>query len=232
MTPQNAPIIKNLIDLSFVLAISLDQTTITEEHILHSILMSDNIRTYMNSNGISIDQLIQDVRKFIVTQTPFLQNKIPSDDPNIMTGQITAAVQRVLVASYTTASKQHRDVNYADIIRNLLLDVESYSRYFLMKYGIVGAVVDGLEKVVIGTEQKSALAEFCVNLNDKVKGISDVLIGRKTELFNIAHSLSKKKKNNVLIVGEAGVGKCLTYENKVTVRVSDEIFDYLKKIEI
>jgi ATP-dependent Clp protease ATP-binding subunit ClpC len=62
-------------------------------------------------------------------------------------------------------------------------------------------------------EALSALDEYCINLNEKVKGKDyDPLIGREHELFAIAHTLAKKKKSNVLMVGEPGVGKSQVIE--------------------
>jgi ATP-dependent Clp protease ATP-binding subunit ClpA len=207
-TSNGSPLIKNLIDISFQLAINLDQTTITLEHILYASLSYSSVRKYLENQGVSVSLMAEAIKKFIEAQTPRLQNKIASNEPNIMTGQITASVQKVLVSAYSEATKYGREVTFGDIFRKLYNEKESYASYFLEKYGITSKIIDGLDQLTTSdTQSTTALAEFCVNLNEKVKGTTDVLIGREIELFDIAHALSKKKKNNVLVVGEPGVGK-------------------------
>lgn len=72
------------------------------------------------------------------------------------------------------------------------------------------------------------LAKYCSNLNEVVAtGTIDPVIGREDEVAAIIQVVSRRTKQNIVLVGEPGVGKCLTAKNKVKVRVSQELFDLI-----
>jgi len=208
MDTKSNPLIRNLIDMSFTTALQLKQTTITIEHILHSVFMDQGVSNYFREKGVDVQLLMSELYKFIQQQTPYLQNKMFSnnDDPNIMTGQITAATQKILLDAVLSAKNVGENLSYFHLLDTIFSNAESYASYFMAKYGINKQMIAELATLSLDAN-KTVFEEFCVNLNEKVKKDSDPLIGRKAELFTIAHTLSKKRKSNVLLTGEPGVGK-------------------------
>ena len=212
----------NLLELSFAAAVSMDQTTITSEHLLYSIMQSVSIGNYFTHKGVDVKSLLTELRGYIKSQSHLLKNQIPSNDPNIMHGQMTREVTNVLDNSQRRAIKDGREIDVSDILMTILENSKSYGSYYLSKYGVSEDIIRDLRKngdehqpVGIGADEKkqfsdNALTEFCTNLNEKMKtSLVDPLIGRDKELFTIAHTLSKRKKCNVLLVGDPGVGKSM-----------------------
>jgi ATP-dependent Clp protease ATP-binding subunit ClpA len=204
---NQSSLIKTIIDSSFQLAIGLDQTTITTEHILYVLTQNSKIKDFLNEQGIDTQKLLNDIFNYLKSQTHLLKNQIFNENPDIMTGQITASVQTLIVDSVTEARKENREVESCDIFKRILANTESYASYFMSKYGINEEMIKKMSQTPNCSNTSSSLDEYCINLNEKVKKDYDILVGREKELFDIAHTLAKKKKSNVLIVGDPGVGK-------------------------
>jgi ATP-dependent Clp protease ATP-binding subunit ClpA len=199
--------VKNLVDASFQLAIGLQQTTITVEHLLHTIISTPAVRKYLIASGIQYSSLQQELYGFIVKQTPYLQMQMGEEHDGIMTGQLTAKIQLLLTSAVDTANKMGIDLTYADILLRILHSKETYACYYMTKYGLTAELLSSMTAGYAAMQADAALSEFCVNLNEKVKNSDGRLIGRTKELFNISHALSMKKKSNIILIGDPGTGK-------------------------
>ncbi|MGN7046123.1 AAA family ATPase, partial [Neisseria sp. P0001.S010] len=93
---------------------------------------------------------------------------------------------------------------------------------------------DGLGREGEEAEQKTgSLSDYTVNLNTEVKaGRIDPLIGRKHEMERLVQILCRRRKNNPLLVGEAGVGKTALAEGLAHQIVNGDIPDALKEAEV
>ena len=205
---QNSTI-KELVDLSFQLAIGLNQTTITTEHILCVLIQIPKIKSFLESNSIDTQTISKDILNYIKTNSKYLSNQLFENQPGMMVGQITAIVQKMIISITSTAKSNNREVEYYDCFKAILENKDSYASYFMMKYGLDEDLIKRMSQTsdCSSDTTQSALSEYCVNLNEKMKKNNDPLIGRENELFSIAHTLAKKKKSNVLMVGEPGCGK-------------------------
>ena len=110
-----------------------------------------------------------------------------------------------------------------DILVSILSEKESYACYYMLKHGLTRQNLvqfltkDAIEKyqrevsAAAGMEQEGAghkFEQFCKNLNEVAEnGEIDDIIGREEEIDDIAHVLARRKKNNVIMLGEPGVGK-------------------------
>jgi len=224
-------LIKNIIDMSFSVAISLEQTIITTEHVLFVIAQSSAIQRYFTSKGIETTKMNTEILDNIKGKSKFLKNQIPNADKNIMTGQLTAELTGLFESINNYTKKENRDMDVVDVLMGLWLLDESYDSYFLKKYGITQDMLMELRENILtlqkgiamgnatsmggnpfGKTNENALAQYCVNLTEKAKTTTDPLIGRDKEIFTIAHTLNKRKKCNVLLIGEPGVGKTAVIE--------------------
>lgn len=212
---QQNSIIKNIVDSAFQLAIGLNQTTITTEHFLYVIIQTPKIKSFLGDQSIDTQSLLNDILNYIKSQSKILSNQMFVDNqPGVMVGQITATLQKMIISVSTLAKSNNREVEYYDFIKVMLENKESYAAYFIGKYGIDAEVIKKMSQnsSCSSDPAQSSLSEYCVNLNEKMKKSPEPLVGREPELFSIAHTLAKKKKSNVLMVGDAGVGKTAIIE--------------------
>jgi ATP-dependent Clp protease ATP-binding subunit ClpA len=219
----NSALIANIIEISFGVALSLEQTTITTEHMLFGLMQASILRRYFMANGIEVVKMSEEILAKIKENSHLLKNQIPNIDPNLMTGQLTNEVSNLVESVQKYANTENRPVDVSDFLLGILNLRDTYSSYFMNKYGITSDMILELRKgfSMASMNQnnsstfggKSALDEYCENLNEKVKTISsDPLIGRSKEIFTIAHTLSKRKKCNALLIGDPGTGKTAIVE--------------------
>ena len=225
-----AALISNVVEMSFAIAMSMEQTTITTEHMLCALIQSNLIRRYFTAKGIEMNMLSVEILEHIQENSHLLKNQMKNPDPNVMEGQLTAEVASIIRTIQDLAKAEKREVDISDMLLTLLNARETHASYFLSKYGITEEMIIQLRKDItatvdivhnMGGSSESALTQYCQNLNEKAKDkVADPLIGRNKEIFTIAHTLSKRKKCNVLLIGDPGVGKSMIVEG-LAQRIND-----------
>ena len=112
---QNASLITSILEISFGVAISLDQTTITTEHILFGMLQTRILNNFFKNRGIEVGKLCKELYEYIESNGSFLKNNIASNDPQYMTGQLTGAVNLLFETVQGYAAKEQRNIDISDI---------------------------------------------------------------------------------------------------------------------
>lgn len=140
---------------------------------------------------------------------------------------ITLAFHRVIQRAIMQVESSGRDlVSTGNILISLLLEKDSHAVHFLEKQGVthfdvINYFSHGIEKEALGIDEGSEedlgsegagkgspLASFCINLNERARsGKIDPLIGREDVIERVLQILARRTKNNVLLVGDSGVGK-------------------------
>ncbi|ARU56135.1 ATPase with chaperone activity, ATP-binding subunit [Oleiphilus messinensis] len=198
----------------------------TVEHLLLALLDNEAAAKVLVACGADVDRLKDELTEFVDSTTPL----IPSDDSERET-QPTLGFQRVLQrAVFHVQSSGKKEVTGANVIVAIFSEQESQAVYVLKKQNIaridvVNFISHGISKVPghhdqespesehqeEGVEESSAsnpLESYATNLNEQAKqGRIDPLIGREKEVERVVQILSRRRKNNPLLVGEAGVGK-------------------------
>ncbi|MBK8972983.1 MAG: ATP-dependent Clp protease ATP-binding subunit ClpA [Hahellaceae bacterium] len=198
----------------------------TVEHLLLALLENDTALKVLNACGADVNLLRTELREFVDSTTPL----IPSHDPDRET-QPTLGFQRVLQrAVFHVQSSGKKEVTGANVLVAIFSEQESQAVYVLKKQNIaridvVNYISHGISKVGNEREQEDEhehppeegleeaggsrpLEAYATNLNELARqGRIDPLIGRDKELERVMQILSRRRKNNPLLVGEAGVGK-------------------------
>ncbi len=201
----------------------------TVEHLLLALLDNESASQVLKACGIDFEMLRRDLNEFIESTTPV----IAIDDPNTET-QPTLGFQRVLQrAIFHVQSSGKKEVQGANVLVAIFSEQESQAVYFLRmqninRIDVVNFISHGIAKFADQSEhgrenaesqspgeggggeasEKSLLEQFSTNLNVQAqKGYIDPLVGRGPELERVCQVLSRRRKNNPLLVGESGVGK-------------------------
>ncbi|GAD79326.1 ATP-dependent Clp protease ATP-binding subunit ClpA [Vibrio ezurae] len=195
----------------------------TVEHLLLALLDNQSAKEALKACGAILDTIRQELDVFIEQTTPL----IAVDDATRET-QPTLSFQRVLQrAVFHVQSSGRNEVSGANVLVAIFSEQESHAAYLLKKndisrldivnfisHGITKTAKDDSSELFGSTEtaeevaQEDQLENFATNLNIVARnGNIDPLIGRDQELERTVQVLCRRRKNNPLLVGEAGVGK-------------------------
>jgi len=190
---------------------------VTVEHLLLALLNIDEVVVFLRGKRVNVDELRAELEQYIVSHTPLI-----SEDAEIDIVP-TVGFQRVLQRSvYQAQSAQRNSVNAMNVFVSIFSEKESHAVYMLklnnlsrldVMEGIASEPAEpALEEPSVKTEEKqkkpSSLETFTTNLCTKAQqGKIDPLLGREEEVLRMVQVLSRRRKNNPLLVGQAGVGK-------------------------
>ncbi|WP_409526334.1 ATP-dependent Clp protease ATP-binding subunit ClpA [Nitrincola sp. MINF-07-Sa-05] len=217
----------------------------TVEHLLLALLDNREAAEVLLACGVDFDRMRSQLASFIDETTPIL----PDNIPNLET-QPTLGFQRVLQrAVFHVQSSGKTDVSGANVLVAIFSEQESHAVFVLNQQGIeridvVNFISHGISKIADneshseqeegldagegGEKGKSALAQFAVNLNQQAAlGRIDPLVGRDAEVERVVQILSRRRKNNPLLVGEAGVGKTAIAEGLAKLIIEDKVPDII-----
>ena len=224
----------------------------TVEHLLLALLDNAAARSVLRAVGADIDRLRSELAEFIESTTPVLP-----EDAGERETQPTLGFQRVLQrAVFHVQSSGRKEVTGANVLVAIFSEQESQAVYFLKlqdiaRIDIVNYIAHGISKIQDsdgeGEEREEteeaqenaepatagALEAFASNLNEQAKaGQIDPLVGRDEEVERVVQILTRRRKNNPLLVGEAGVGKTAIAEGLAKRIVDEQVPDIVKGSEV
>ncbi|MBY0573667.1 MAG: ATP-dependent Clp protease ATP-binding subunit ClpA [Undibacterium sp.] len=212
--------------MAFVEARQARYEFITVEHLLLALLDNPSAAEVMRACAVNIEDLRKTLANFISDNTPIVQGSGEVDT------QPTLGFQRVIqraIMHVQSASNGKREVTGANVLVAIFGEKDSHAVYYLHQQGVtrldvVNFISHGVRKDNHSEPQKSPegaedahgehhakenpLEQFTQNLNKAAsEGKIDPLIGRDNEVERVIQILCRRRKNNPLLVGEAGVGK-------------------------
>ncbi len=214
--------------MAFVEARQQRHEFITVEHLLLALLDNPSAAEVLRACAANIDDLRKNLTQFIKDNTPVVPGAEEIDT------QPTLGFQRVIqraIMHVQSTSNGKKEVTGANVLVAIFGEKDSHAVYYLHQQGItrldvVNFISHGITKATQPKEQprpeeaeqeqggeqgaaaQGALEQFTQNLNQSAKeGKIDPLIGREFEVERVIQVLCRRRKNNPLLVGEAGVGK-------------------------
>ncbi|ATJ83438.1 ATP-dependent Clp protease ATP-binding subunit ClpA [Halomonas beimenensis] len=236
------------LNTAFTVARSKRHEFMTVEHLLLALLDNASAADVLRACGANLDKLRSDLQDFINSTTPL----IPEDQADRET-QPTLGFQRVLQrAVFHVQSSGKSEVTGANVLVAIFSEQESQAVYFLKQQNVarvdaVNYIAHGISKVSGHGQHQSApspeaedaeeaggepggnpLTGYATNLNEQARmGKIDPLIGRDHELERVVQILARRRKNNPLLVGEAGVGKTAIAEGLAKRVVEEDVPDVI-----
>lgn len=220
---------------------------ITVEHLLLAMLDNPTAAEVLRACGAKFDTLRSELTQYIEEHTPTVAGTEEVDT------QPTLGFQRVIQrAMLHVQSSGKKEVTGANVLVAIYGEKDSHAVFFLHQQGVtrldvVNFISHGVAKIqenepkASNSEQDTegesvstgALENFTLNLNAQVlAGKIDPLIGRGLELERVIQTLCRRRKNNPLLVGEAGVGKTAIAEGLASRIVSNDIPEVLENATV
>lgn len=216
------------------------------EHLLLALLDNTSAVSVLNACGADIEKLRSELVEFLDATTPL----IPKNENDRET-QPTLGFQRVLQrAVFHVQSSGRKEVDGANVLVAIFSEQESHAVFLLKqqdvsRIDVVNYIAHGVSKngeepevgrdEIMGGEeqgekQASPLEAYATNLNEQArKGLIDPLVGRSEEVERVVQILSRRRKNNPLLVGESGVGKTAIAEGLAKMIVDGNVPDIIKE---
>ena len=219
----------------------LNHEYVTLEHLLFAMLCSEKFTKIVEGAGVDPEFIKKNIENYL--KNDLEEITLPAENSKKFKPKKTSTVERVLNRAFTQVlfSGRH-NIEITDVFLSIFNEKKSWAYYHIQKSGLTKEqfadyLNNELEAVYEDEEMRSialkALREFSTDLNKEVeKNKVDPVIGRNEELESIALALGRRQKNNVLLVGDPGVGKTAIAEGLAWNIVNKAVPEFLQEYKV
>ena len=218
----------------------LSHEYVTLEHLVYAMLCEEKFFELLTNFGADTTYIKTNLEHYLKNNLDEIkiENPLKGFKP-----KKTQTVERVLNRAFTQVLFSGRQsIELVDVFLSILSEKRSYAVYYINKGGIErdkfsdfvnNELNEEEEDTVVDAQSEKALRAFTTNLNDQVKKAKiDPVIGRVEELEQIALGLGRRTKNNVLLVGDPGVGKTAIAEGLAFNIIHGQVPEFLKEYTV
>jgi len=225
--------IQELVDKTFTLSKDYKHHYVTIEHLLAIILDTDEVIDILDEMEIDHKDCSRDVYEH-------LEKEVDSYTDDEVQPKKTVMLERVFHRAFTQALFNGRqNLDTRDLLISILSEETTPAVYIMNSRGLnrdnvvkfltdTNKDIDG-EAPAGASKQDRILRKYCDNLNEMaMTGSTDPVIGREEQLAQLVQTVARRKKNNVIVVGESGVGKTAIVEGLAHLINEDSVPDIVK----
>ena len=228
--------IEEIVERTFNLSKDYKHQYVQIEHLLAIILETEEVEDILLDLGVEAKAISRQIYDYLEKE---LESSEKDTDP-----KKTVMLERVFHRAFTQAMFNGRSIlDPRDLLISILSEQQTPASVLLKQYKITREnVVQYLADSDIDRQQREGpvtnkpskqerlLKKFCTNLNEQAGiGQIDPIIGREEQLETLTQTIARRKKNNVILVGESGVGKTAIAEGLAFLINEDNVPDIIKE---
>ena len=233
---QTNPEIEVIINTATEIAKGHKHEYVTLEHLLLSLVRFQPFKELLVRFGVDCEGIDADLELYLEGQTYLVSGVMDGENGP----KKTHALERVFNRALTQVLFSGRGhIQLIDLFLSITAETNSHAAYFILKYGIDRQAFTHFynkhyseipgRTAAVNQKADEILKEYCDNLSEKSQGKKiDPVIGRDSEIGEIAEVLAKRNKSNVLLVGDPGVGKTAIAEGLALKIHLGEVPEYLQ----
>ncbi len=227
-----SPSLNEIFQKSILYAKELKHEYITIEHVFYQLLSSIDGAKIIFACGGDVDKMKELIKNYIYTNIDPLPQDINIDpfESVALSRLIDSMIKHI-------QSSQQNSADIGDLLAALFDEENTFTYMLLIEYHIsrldILEIISHNDAEIIENEKESYLDKYSINLLQKAKnGKIDPVIGRESEIQRVTQILCRRKKNNPILVGEAGVGKTAIAEGLALNIVSGNVPSIIEKSQL
>jgi len=233
---QTNPEIEHIVAEATAIASNHSHEYVTLEHMLLAIIRYQPFKDLLLKFDTDCNAFEKDIEAYLANQEFLVVKDAEPRRTNALERVFNRALTQVLFSGRT-------HIQLMDLFVSMQAETTSYAHYFIIKYGLGKSKLVDLynssfseeksKKLSIEAKAEKVLEYYCTNLNKIAsEGKIDSVIGRDYEINEIIEVLARKNKNNVLMIGDPGVGKTAIAEGLALLIELKSVPDFLKNYTV